>query len=129
MGLRGLTEWCHDLGARLVQLEEWVGNPMEIPDVTWISGLINPQSFLTAICQVTAQKNQLELTSWWCRQKCCGTCARKWTGRAPTARTFTGCRCRARDGTHQTQCWRSPSPRRCTAPCLCSTAAPSSRSG
>ena len=29
--------------------------------VTWLSGLINPQSFLTAICQVTAQKNQWEL--------------------------------------------------------------------
>lgn len=29
--------------------------------VTWIAGLINPQSFLTAIMQVTAQKNQWEL--------------------------------------------------------------------
>lgn len=29
--------------------------------VTWLSGLYNPQSFLTAICQVTAQKNQWEL--------------------------------------------------------------------
>merc|ERR1711900_89728 len=33
----------------------------EIPRVTWLSGLVNPQSFLTAICQVTAQKNQWEL--------------------------------------------------------------------
>ncbi len=29
--------------------------------MTWLSGLVNPQSFLTAICQVTAQKNQWEL--------------------------------------------------------------------
>jgi dynein heavy chain len=29
--------------------------------VTWLSGLVNPQSFLTAICQVAAQKNQWEL--------------------------------------------------------------------
>jgi dynein heavy chain len=29
--------------------------------VTWLSGLINPQSFLTAICQVYAQKNKSEL--------------------------------------------------------------------
>lgn len=29
--------------------------------VTWLSGLYNPQSFLTAVCQVTAQKNQWEL--------------------------------------------------------------------
>merc|ERR1712070_1030980 len=33
----------------------------DIPKVTWISGLITPQSFLTAIMQVTAQRNQLEL--------------------------------------------------------------------
>ena len=36
-------------------------NPEDIPKVTWISGLVNPTSFLTAICQVTAQKNQWEL--------------------------------------------------------------------
>jgi dynein heavy chain len=29
--------------------------------VTWLSGMINPQSFLTAIMQVTAQRNQWEL--------------------------------------------------------------------
>lgn len=27
--------------------------PRQIPKVTWISGLVNPQSFLTAICQVS----------------------------------------------------------------------------
>jgi len=59
--LRGLTAWLFNLGARITQLEEWTQNPMEIPKATWISGLITPQSFLTAINQVTAQKNQLEL--------------------------------------------------------------------
>ena len=34
---------------------------MELPIVTWLSGLVNPQSFLTAICQVAAQKNSWEL--------------------------------------------------------------------
>lgn len=29
--------------------------------MTWLAGLVNPQSFLTAVCQVTAQKNQWEL--------------------------------------------------------------------
>jgi dynein heavy chain len=58
---RGLATWVFDMMARLAQLEEWTQNPMEIPKVTWMSGLINPQSFLTAIMQVTAQKNQLEL--------------------------------------------------------------------
>merc|ERR1719231_2181365 len=46
---------------RLNQLDEWQGNPMEIPKVTWLSGLVNPQSFLTAINQVAAQKDKLEL--------------------------------------------------------------------
>jgi len=59
--LRPLAGWLFNLNHRLAQLDEWTQNPMEIPRVTWISGLINPQSFLTAICQVTAQRNQLEL--------------------------------------------------------------------
>merc|ERR1711966_136699 len=58
---RGLTTWLADFLKRLQQLEEWTQNPMEIPKVTWLSGLIIPQSFLTALCQVSAQKNQLEL--------------------------------------------------------------------
>merc|ERR1712216_199948 len=31
------------------------------PKVTWLSGLVNPQSFLTAINQVAAQKDKSEL--------------------------------------------------------------------
>eukprot|EP00969_Alexandrium_andersonii_P161722 7147844-Alexandrium_andersonii.AAC.1 len=34
---------------------------MDIPKVTWLSGLVNPQSFLTAVCQVTAQNKKWEL--------------------------------------------------------------------
>ena len=59
--LRGLTTWLIDFNLRIVQLEEWQNNPAEIPKVTWLSGLVNPQSFLTAICQVTAQANKWEL--------------------------------------------------------------------
>jgi len=59
--LRGLTTWLIDFNQRIVQLEEWQNNPAEIPKVTWLSGLVNPQSFLTAICQVTAQANKWEL--------------------------------------------------------------------
>ncbi|CAM9107555.1 unnamed protein product [Discosporangium mesarthrocarpum] len=59
--LRPLASWLANFSLRLHQLDEWQNNPMEIPKVTWISGLVNPQSFLTAICQVTAQKNQWEL--------------------------------------------------------------------
>ncbi|CAM9682439.1 unnamed protein product, partial [Phaeothamnion confervicola] len=59
--LRPLASWLGDLTARLQQLDDWQTNPAEIPRTTWISGLVNPQSFLTAICQVTAQRNQWEL--------------------------------------------------------------------
>lgn len=59
--LRPLSSWLSDFNSRLTQLEEWQNNPADIPKVTWLSGLFNPQSFLTAICQVTAQKNQWEL--------------------------------------------------------------------
>jgi dynein heavy chain len=58
---RKLATWLLDFQLRLNQLEEWSNNPLEIPKVTWISGFVNPQSFLTAICQVTAQRNQWEL--------------------------------------------------------------------
>ena len=59
--LRSLVGWLSNLQARLLQLEEWQQNPGELPKVTWIAGLVNPQSFLTAVCQVTAQKNGWEL--------------------------------------------------------------------
>lgn len=59
--MRGLSSWLNNFSDRLNQLEEWSNNPNEIPKVTWLSGLINPTSFLTAICQVTAQRNQWEL--------------------------------------------------------------------
>ena len=59
--LRPLGSWLQNLEMRLGQLDDWTANPGDIPRVTWLSGLINPQSFLTAIMQVTAQKNQWEL--------------------------------------------------------------------
>merc|ERR1711998_564367 len=65
--------WLNNFGSRLTQLEDWMGNPMELPKVTWISGLVNPQSFLTAISQVTAQRNMWELD-----KLCTFTDVRKW---------------------------------------------------
>jgi len=56
-----LGMWLNNFSARLAQLEDWMGNPLDLPSVTWLSGLVNPQSFLTAICQVAAQKNSWEL--------------------------------------------------------------------
>jgi len=59
--MMALGAWVKNFSDRLYQLEEWMNNPSEIPKVTWLSGLVNPTSFLTAICQVTAQKNQWDL--------------------------------------------------------------------
>jgi dynein heavy chain len=59
--LRPLASWAGNFSARLTQLEEWSAAPSDIPKVTWIGGMINPMSFLTAICQVSAQSNKWEL--------------------------------------------------------------------
>lgn len=59
--LRTLAMWLADLQSRLSQLNDWTANPTETPMVTWISGLFNPQSFLTAVMQATAQANGYEL--------------------------------------------------------------------
>jgi len=60
--LRPLSTWkAGILKKQKEQLETWIMNKREVPRCTWISGLFNPQSFLTAIMQTTSQKNQLEL--------------------------------------------------------------------
>lgn len=58
---RSLPLWLTNLQQRHAQLSGWVGNTADIPMVTWVSGLFNPQSFLTAIMQVTAQSQNKEL--------------------------------------------------------------------
>ena len=42
-------------------LSQILTQQMTLPPVTWLAGFINPQSFLTAICQVSARSNELEL--------------------------------------------------------------------
>ena len=59
--LRPLGSWLNNLTERISQLSEWATSPMETPRCTWISGLFNPQRFLTAIMQESARVNQLEL--------------------------------------------------------------------
>jgi dynein heavy chain len=58
---RGLGAWLTNLNERIVQIGDWTAQPSEIPVVTWLSGLFNPQSFLTAVMQVSAQAANLEL--------------------------------------------------------------------
>merc|ERR1711959_156663 len=45
---------------RVKQLQDWVVD-LTLPRVVWISGFFNPQSFLTAILQQQARKNEWPL--------------------------------------------------------------------
>jgi len=58
---RSFSSWMDNLIARAGQLQSWVEEPAHIPLVVQITYLFNPQSFLTAIMQKTAQKQKLEL--------------------------------------------------------------------
>lgn len=58
---RTLTSWLLNLKERVVQLDEWIGDPLNIPKVVDIAKLFNAQSFLTAIKQLCCQTQQLEL--------------------------------------------------------------------
>jgi len=59
--LRSLPSWIQNLIERAQQLQEWVDNTTSIPAVVNVAYLFNPQSFLTAVMQVAARKNNLEL--------------------------------------------------------------------
>jgi dynein heavy chain len=56
----GLTAWYADLLARIKDLEAWSAD-FQMPNVLWLGGLFNPQSFLTAIMQSMARKNEWPL--------------------------------------------------------------------
>ncbi|XP_070581054.1 dynein beta chain, ciliary-like isoform X2 [Ptychodera flava] len=56
----GFTAWFADLLQRIRELEQWTSD-FALPNVVWLAGLFNPQSFLTAIMQSTARKNEWPL--------------------------------------------------------------------
>lgn len=58
--LCGLTVWYADLLGRIKELELWTTD-FQLPSVIWLGGLFNPQSFLTAIMQQMARKNEWPL--------------------------------------------------------------------
>ena len=58
--LNGLTAWYADLLLRINELQGWTSDFI-LPVSVWISGFFNPQSFLTAVMQSTARKNELPL--------------------------------------------------------------------
>ncbi|XP_037664377.1 dynein heavy chain 9, axonemal isoform X3 [Choloepus didactylus] len=56
----GLATWFPDLLNRIRELEAWTGD-FAVPSTVWLTGFFNPQSFLTAIMQSTARKNEWPL--------------------------------------------------------------------
>uniref|UniRef100_A0A7S0GLB7 Dynein heavy chain n=1 Tax=Micromonas pusilla TaxID=38833 RepID=A0A7S0GLB7_MICPS len=58
--LRGLGSWMVNLLQRVEQLQMWTAD-LATPRVVWLSGLFNPQSFLTAVMQTTARRNDWPL--------------------------------------------------------------------
>ncbi|XP_076002796.1 dynein axonemal heavy chain 9 [Genypterus blacodes] len=58
--MSGLALWVTDLLARIKELESWVTD-FALPSVVWLAGFFNPQSFLTAIMQAMARRNEWPL--------------------------------------------------------------------
>jgi len=58
---RPLKSWRVNLQERCAQLDDWINDPLNIPKVTDVAKLFNPQSFLTAIKQICCQQQGLEL--------------------------------------------------------------------
>ncbi|XP_059473724.1 dynein beta chain, ciliary isoform X2 [Neocloeon triangulifer] len=58
--LLALGAWFADLLLRLRELDAWASD-FVLPATVWLAGFFNPQSFLTAIMQSTARKNELPL--------------------------------------------------------------------
>lgn len=58
--LRPLSSWTLNLLQRHEQLVGWT-NELQVPNSVWLSGLFNPQSFLTAVKQTTARRNEWPL--------------------------------------------------------------------
>ncbi|CAG7784872.1 unnamed protein product [Allacma fusca] len=56
----GLGSWYADLLLRARELEAW-SNDFLLPPSVWLAGFFNPQSFLTAIMQSTARRQELPL--------------------------------------------------------------------
>ncbi|XP_010617035.1 dynein heavy chain 17, axonemal [Fukomys damarensis] len=58
--MMGLAAWYADLLLRIRELEAWTTD-FALPTVVWLAGFFNPQSFLTAIMQSMARKNEWPL--------------------------------------------------------------------
>ncbi|KAL0984038.1 hypothetical protein UPYG_G00136240 [Umbra pygmaea] len=56
----GLALWFTDLLGRVKELEAWASDFI-LPSTVWLAGFFNPQSFLTAIMQAMARRNEWPL--------------------------------------------------------------------
>ncbi|XP_066570660.1 dynein axonemal heavy chain 11 [Amia ocellicauda] len=56
----GLAQWFNDLLSRCRELDTWTQD-LVLPAVVWLPGFFNPQSFLTAIMQSIARRNEWPL--------------------------------------------------------------------
>ncbi|XP_041078235.1 dynein heavy chain 9, axonemal-like [Polyodon spathula] len=65
--IAGLAGWFVDLISRIKELETWTSD-FALPSAVWLAGFFNPQSFLTAIMQSMARKNE------WPLDKMCLQC-------------------------------------------------------
>lgn len=58
--MSSLAIWFMDLLNRIRELETWTSD-FSLPSVVWLAGFFNPQSFLTAIMQSMARRNEWPL--------------------------------------------------------------------
>uniref|UniRef100_A0A7N8YQ50 Dynein, axonemal, heavy chain 9 n=1 Tax=Mastacembelus armatus TaxID=205130 RepID=A0A7N8YQ50_9TELE len=58
--MSGLALWFTDLLSRIKELEAW-STDFILPSAVWLAGFFNPQSFLTAIMQAMARRNEWPL--------------------------------------------------------------------
>ena len=65
--MHGLSAWYVDLLQCIHELEQWVSD-FSILSCIWLAGFFSPQSFLTAIMQSMARKNE------WPLDKMCLQC-------------------------------------------------------
>ncbi|XP_076625371.1 dynein beta chain, ciliary [Colletes latitarsis] len=63
----GLNNWFADMLNRINELAKWTTD-FNLPSSVWLGGFFNPQSFLTAIMQQTARRNE------WPLDKMCLNC-------------------------------------------------------
>ncbi|XP_054000578.1 dynein beta chain, ciliary-like [Hylaeus anthracinus] len=63
----GLNSWFADMLNRINELSNWTAD-FNLPSSIWLGGFFNPQSFLTAIMQQTARRNE------WPLDKMCLNC-------------------------------------------------------